>query len=164
MLALVWAQGSNGVIGRDGDLPWRLPEDLARFRALTSGHPVVMGRATWDSLPDAFRPLPGRDNIVLTRDLAWSAPGASVAHDLDDVRRLLGARDGWVVGGAQVYAQTIGAADRLEVTEVDLAPDGDTHAPDVGDGWERAEVDPADGWHTSSTGTRYRFVGYRRAT
>lgn len=162
MLALVWAQGSNGVIGRDGGLPWHLPEDLARFRALTRGHAVVMGRTTWDSLPDAFRPLPGRDNIVLTRDRTWSASGAQVAHDLDDVRRLLAGRDGWVVGGAQVYGQTIGAADRLEVTEVDLAPDGDTYAPEVGDGWERASVDPAEGWHTSSTGTRYRFVGYLR--
>jgi len=162
-LALAWAQARGGVIGRDGAMPWHLPEDLARFRRLTTGHPVLMGRATWDALPDRFRPLPGRDNLVLTRSPGWSAPGATAVHDVDDARRLLAGRDAWVIGGGQVYAAFVGAADRLEVTEIDLDVPGDAWAPAVDPGlWSAAAVDPDEGWLTSTTGLRYRYVTYRR--
>ncbi len=162
-LALIWAQADGGVIGRDGTMPWHLPEDLARFRRLTSGHPVLMGRATWDALPPRFRPLPGRENVVLTRTPGWAAPGATVVHGMDDAVRALAGRDAWVIGGGQVYAATIAAADRLEVTEVDLDVPGDAWAPAVDAGvWAPVAVDPADGWHTSTTGLRYRYVTYRR--
>ncbi len=162
-LALVWAQARGGVIGHDGAMPWHLPEDLARFRRLTVGHPVLMGRATWDALPDRFRPLPGRENVVLTRAPDWTAPGATVVHAVDDAVRALAGRDAWVIGGGQVYAATIGAADRLEVTEIDLDAPGDAWAPAVDPGvWAAAAVDPAGGWHTSTTGLRYRYVTYRR--
>ncbi|HOW96069.1 MAG TPA: dihydrofolate reductase, partial [Mycolicibacterium fallax] len=97
-LSLIWAQSVSGVIGRDGDIPWQLPEDMAHFKELTLGHPVLMGRATWESLPPRFRPLPGRRNLVLTRDRAYRAEGAEVLTELPaDL-------DGWVIGGAQVYA------------------------------------------------------------
>lgn len=163
-LSLIWAQARGGVIGRDGAMPWHLPEDLARFRRLTSGHPVLMGRATWDALPARFRPLPGRENLVLTRSDRWSAPGATVVHGFDAARRALAGRDAWVIGGGQVYAGLVDVADRLEVTEIDLDVPGDAFAPAVDPArWTPDAVDPADGWHTSATGLRYRYVGYRRA-
>jgi dihydrofolate reductase len=163
-LGLVWAQARGGVIGHDGAMPWHLPEDLAHFRAVTLGHPVLMGRATWDSLPDRFRPLPGRDNLVLTRDRGWATPGAVVVHGLADVDRVLAGRDAWVIGGAQVYAELIGRADRLEVTEIDVDVPGDAFAPVVDpETWTPASVDPPSGWHGSRTGLRYRFLSYRRS-
>ena len=103
-LALVWAQTPTGIIGRDGTLPWHVPEDMAHFRDLTRGHPVIMGRATWASLPPRFRPLPGRDNIVLTRTPGFEAAGALVVHGIDEALRLVGDRDAWVIGGGEVYA------------------------------------------------------------
>lgn len=162
-LALVWAQGRGGVIGVDGGLPWHLAEDLARFRALTSGHPVIMGRATWQSLPPRYRPLPGRENIVLSRDPLLAAEGATVVPGVDEALERVRGRDAWVIGGGSVYAATIDRADRLEVTEVDADVPGDTFAPVVDDSWRVASCDPAEGWHTSSGGLPYRFVTYRRA-
>ena len=162
-LALIWAQTPAGVIGDHGAIPWHVPEDQARFRRLTTGHPVVMGRATWDSLPPRFRPLPGRDNVVLTRSAGWSAPGAVVVHDVDDARRALAGRDAWVIGGGQVYAAFLADADRLEVTEVDVEVAGDAHAPAVDPAvWTADAADPGSGWHTSTSGVRYRYVTYRR--
>ena len=162
-LGLVWAQAHGGVIGHDGALPWHLPEDLARFRRLTTGMPVLMGRGTWESLPARFRPLPGRENLVLTRTAGWTAPGATVVGDVEDAARVLAGRDAWVIGGGQVYAAFLPRADRLEVTEVDLDAPGDTFAPAVDPAvWEPAGTDPADGWHTSATGLRYRFTSWRR--
>ncbi|MDP4299054.1 dihydrofolate reductase [Leptothrix discophora] len=129
-LVLIAAVARNGTIGADNQLLWHLPEDLAHFRRLTMGQPVLMGRKTWDSLPARFRPLPGRHNIVLTRDPHWRAEGASAVTTLDqalavagDVERL------FVIGGAQLYAATIDRADRLELTEVDRDFDGDVHFP-----------------------------------
>jgi dihydrofolate reductase len=163
-LGLVWAQGSGGVIGHDGGIPWHVPEDQARFRRLTRGHPVVMGRATWDSLPERFRPLPDRENVVLTRSSGWTAPGATVVHDVDDARRVLAGRDAWVIGGSQVYAAFLGDADVVEVTEVDVDVPGDAFAPRLDPAvWRPADPDPATGWHTSTTGVRYRYLAYRRA-
>ncbi|WP_025157596.1 dihydrofolate reductase [Leifsonia aquatica] len=154
-LALIWAEAHDRVIGADGGIPWHLPEDMRHFRELTSGSPVVMGRRTWDSLPERFRPLPGRTNIVVTRQAAWSAPGAEVAHDVEEALALAaGAETVWVMGGAQLYAAALPLADRVEVTEVDLDVPGDTRAPALGEGWRTARGE----WQESSSGLRYRFA------
>ena len=160
-LGLVWAQTPAGVIGRDGTLPWHLPEDLARFRTLTSGHPVVMGRATWESLPERFRPLPGRDNVVLSRTRGYTAAGATVVGSLDAALTAVGDREVWVIGGGSLYAEALGRADRVEVTVVDLEVAGDAVAPGLDPArWRLAVRDPGDGWHMSTTGLRYRFETY----
>jgi len=162
-LALVWAQTPAGVIGRDGALPWSVPEDLAHFRSLTSGHPVVMGRATWESLPPKFRPLPGRENIVLSRTPGYVADGARVVTTLAAALALVAGREAWVIGGGAVYEAAVGHADRLEVTEIDDMVAGDTYAPVIDAGWTLAAREPVTGWHTSVTsGVRYRFCSYRR--
>ena len=164
-LALVWAQTPTGIIGRDGTLPWHVPEDMAHFRDLTRGHPVIMGRATWASLPARFRPLPGRDNIVLTRTPGFEAPGALVAHGVDEALRLVGDRDAWIIGGGEVYRTFLPLAQRVEVTVVSLDVGGNTRAPALDSGsWRRTGADPDHGWHVSSAGgTRYRFETYLRA-
>lgn len=163
-LALVWAQTLDGVIGRDGDMPWHVPEDLAHFRSLTSGHPVVMGRATWEALPDRFRPLPGRDNIVLSRRPGFTADGARVASSLPAALALVTDQDVWVIGGGAVYEAAIDHADVLEVTEIDAVLPGDTYAPVIDGAWTLERREPAVGWHTSATGSvRYRFCSYRRS-
>lgn len=165
-IALIWACTPDGVIGKDGTLPWRLPEDLARFRRLTDGCAVVMGRATWESLPPRMRPLPGRRNLVLTRTAGFLAPGAEVVGSLEEAFALVGA-DGpgttWVVGGGAVYAQALPSADVVEQTVVDVAVDGDTWAPALDPArWARAARDPASGWHTGDGGLRYRFETWHR--
>lgn len=164
-VGLVWAQSADGVIGVDGRLPWHLPEDLARFRALTTGTTVVMGRVTWDSLPAAARPLPGRRNVVLTRDPGWSAPGAVPAHTLDDALRDA-TGDVWVIGGASVYTAALGRAQRAVVTEVDVVV-GDgrelRRAPVLGDPWGVVDRDPREGSHRSSTGLTYRVTTWARS-
>lgn len=161
-VGLVWAQAANGVIGADGTLPWHLPEDLARFKALTTGSTVVMGRATWESLPASVRPLPGRRNVVLTRQPGWEAPGAVVAASLDEA--LAGADgDVWVIGGGSVYRAALPRADRLVVTELDRPVPGDTYAPELGPRWRVVGRDPADGWHRSVTGLEYRVLTYEPA-
>ena len=140
-------------------MPWHLTEDLRHFRELTGTDPVVMGRRTWESLPERFRPLPGRRNVVVTRQQDWDAPGATVAHSLDDALAPTGdASTVWVIGGAELYRQTLPLADRLEVTEIDLDVAGDTQAPEPGDGWS---TDAGD-WLTAANGLRYRFVSYTR--
>lgn len=161
-LGLIWAEARGGVIGKDGGMPWSVPEDLAHFRARTSGHPVVMGRRTWESFPPRFRPLPDRRNIVVTRDPHWSADGAESAASLDAALALAASAGDvppmvWVIGGARLFAEAIGLADLLEVTELDLETDGDTFAPSRA-GWEVARIEPADGWSVSRTGVPYRFL------
>lgn len=121
-ITLVLARADNGVIGRDGDLPWRLPADLRHFKAVTAGHAMIMGRKTFDSLPGL---LPGRRHIVLTRDRAWRAEGAEVAHDPNDALALAGSSDVMVIGGAEIYRLFLPRADRVELTEVHLAAQGD---------------------------------------
>lgn len=164
VIGLVWAQADGGVIGADGGIPWDLPEDRKHFAAVTRGATVVMGRATWDSLPARYRPLPGRRNLVLTRQPGWGSPGAEVAASLDEAldQALAGGEDLWVIGGAQVYAAALERADVLEVTEVDLAVAGDTRAPGVGPRWVETARVPEHGWDAGSGGLRYRFVTYRR--
>ncbi|MCW2688012.1 MAG: dihydrofolate reductase [Mycobacterium sp.] len=159
-VSLIWAQSPSGVIGRGGGIPWRLPEDLVRFKELTVGHTVLMGRLTWESLPTKFRPLPGRRNVVLTRDAGYQADGAEVVTDLDDA---LKAADGelWVIGGGQIYVAALPHATGCEVTEVDVSlprEDGDVIAPVLDDSWITDDAD----WRTSRTGLRYRFSTYSR--
>jgi dihydrofolate reductase len=152
-VSLIWAQAANGVIGCDGQLPWHIPEDMAHFRQLTMGHTVVMGRRTWDSVPERFRPLPGRRNVVLSRAASYDAPGATVVTSLEAA--LEGDDEIWVAGGAQIYAAALPRADRLVVTDVDLDVAGDVHAPEIGPEWIEAGRDPETGWHESSTGVRF---------
>ena len=159
---MVWAQARGGVIGANGGLPWNLPEDLALFRRLTTGSTVVMGRRTWESLPDRFRPLPGRTNVVLTSDRRWSADGARPVGSVEQV--LAEHQSFWVIGGGAVYAAFLPHADRLVVTEVDVLVAGDTWAPPVGDDWQREARTPAEGWTTSSSGLRYAVAEYVRGT
>ncbi|GAA3622284.1 dihydrofolate reductase [Microbacterium awajiense] len=161
-VGLVWAQAHGGVIGADGEMPWNVPEDAAHFRAVTWGAPVVMGRRTWESLPERFRPLPGRRNIVVTRRPDWSADGADRAGSLDEALEAAGDGEVWVIGGGQIYREALDCADVLEVTELDLEVEGDAYAP-APDGWKVVAADPPDGWHTSTTGIRYRFLTYHRA-
>lgn len=161
-LGLIWAEARGGVIGAAGGMPWHVPEDLAHFREVTMGAPVIMGRRTWESFPDRFRPLPGRRNIVVTRQDAWSAEGAERAASLDVALGLVAGDDvAWIIGGGQLYRAAIARADVLEVTEIDLEVDGDTHAPERGD-WMLAAVAPAVGWSSSRTGIRYRFLTLTR--
>ena len=150
-LSLIWAQAHDRVIGADGGMPWHVPEDLAHFKELTLGSPVIMGRKTWDALDPRFRPLPGRRNIVLTRNADWHADGAEVAREIP--------ADGWIIGGAELFAATIDRAGRLEVTELDLAVAGDTWAPPIGPEWTATTTSD---WATSRTGVPYRFLSYAR--
>jgi dihydrofolate reductase len=156
--ALVWAQSSSGIIGRGGGVPWQLPEDLARFKALTLGHTVVMGRRTWESLPAAVRPLPGRRNVVLSRDPNYQAAGAEVVTCLDDA---LSDPQVWVIGGQQIYALAMPKAGRCEVTEVEVdlvRDDADALAPVLDESW----IGTTGEWLTSRSGLRYRFYSYCR--
>lgn len=158
-LGLVWAQSTSGVIGRGGDIPWRVPEDLARFKQLTMGHTVVMGRRTWESLPARVRPLPGRRNVVMTRQADYRADGAEVVRSLEAA---LTEPETWVIGGAEIYVLGLPLAARCEVTEVeiDLARDDeDALAPALDEAWLGETGD----WQVSRTGLRYRFHSYRRA-
>ncbi|GAA2132135.1 dihydrofolate reductase [Streptomyces synnematoformans] len=166
---LIWAQTRDGVIGADNGVPWRLPEDMAHFKATTLGHPVVMGRRTWDSLPPRFRPLPGRRNVVVTRDPRWTAEGAvragSVAEALELAAGAAAAAAAgveppgpagtvWVIGGGEIYRAALEHAATLSVTEIDTTVAGDTYAPQPGPEWRVAEDG---GWQVSRTGLRYRI-------
>ena len=156
-VGLIWAQSTSGVIGRDGAIPWHLPEDLARFKTLTMGHTVVMGRRTWDSLPARFRPLPGRRNVVLTRNSGFDAPGAEVVGSIDDAID----DQTWVIGGSEIYHLALPAATRCEVTEVEIdlrLEDDDALAPVLDESWIGTSGD----WQDSSSGLRYRFHTYLR--
>ncbi|MBP6667026.1 MAG: dihydrofolate reductase [Ottowia sp.] len=135
-IGLIWAQARNRVIGKNGVMPWHLPEDLAHFKRVTLNHPVIMGRKTWDSIPPKFRPLPGRTNIVVTRQADWHEKGAQCASSLREaLQQCENSNQVWVIGGAQIYAQALPLADELVVTEIDAAFDGDAHAPAIGPDW-----------------------------
>lgn len=165
VLRAIWAQSRSGVIGADGGLPWHVPEDLAYFARVTATEPVIMGRRTWQSLPDRYRPLPNRHNIVVSRDASFRAPGATVADSLDVAIQSAAAvaSDSWIIGGGTLYAGALSLLREVHVTEIDVDVVGDTFAPELGADWTRLRVDPAEGeWHTSRTGTRYRFVVYVR--
>ena len=158
-VGMIWAEARGGVIGADGGMPWHVPEDLAHFRDVTMGAPVIMGRRTWESFPERFRPLPGRRNIVVTRTPDWAADGAERAAGLDAAWTLVEcAPTVWVIGGGELYRAAIGRADVLEVTELDLEVDGDTRAPSRS-GWP---VVAQGEWQQSRSGVRYRFVTHAR--
>lgn len=167
MLKAIWAQAHDAagtpVIGSQGDMPWHLPEDLRHFKDLTSGAAVVMGRRTWESFPEQFRPLPGRVNIVITGGGPIEGADATVGSLDAAIELAVGRGDGadaWVIGGGRVYAEAMPLLDGLEVTEIDLEVDGDTFAPPVDpDVWVLAAEEP---WQTSRTGLRYRFLTYAR--
>lgn len=150
------ARADNGVIGREGRLPWHLPADLKRFKAQTMGKPMLMGRKTFDSFP---APLPGRRHIVLTRDEGWSAEGAETAHSLEEALALAGEGEIAVIGGAEIFALLLDRADRIELTEVHYDAEGDAIVPDFGAGWrETARED-----HESEAGRpAYSFVTLER--
>ena len=129
-LGVIYARARNGVIGKDNTIPWRLPEDMAHFKATTMGCPVIMGRKTWDSLPARFRPLPGRRNLVITRNTAWRAEGAEAVASIDAALALLAdAPKAFVIGGAEIYVLALPQADELVLTEIDADLDGDTFFP-----------------------------------
>ena len=160
-LHLIYARAANGVIGKDGVMPWHLPEDLAHFKRTTLGAPVIMGRKTWDSLPPRFRPLPGRRNVVVTRQVGWKAEGvhgvAAVAQSLDEALRLCeDAADTWIIGGAQIYAQALPLASTAVVTEIEADFEGDTHAPVLGPEW----VETARERLVAANGLGLNFVTY----
>lgn len=158
-VGLILARARNGVVGKDGGMPWHLPEDLAHFKRITMGSPVVMGRKTWDSLPPRFRPLPGRANIVITRQPDWQAPGATRAASLQQALELCSAEPRvWVIGGAEIWAQALPFAHVAEVTELDADFEGDTFAPALGAGWREVARES----HVSTGGIAYSFVTYGR--
>jgi dihydrofolate reductase len=158
-LHLIFARAANGVIGRDNTLPWHLPEDLAHFKRTTLGCPVIMGRKTWDSLPPRFRPLPGRLNIVVTRDSHWQAEGALPAHSLAEaLAQCPAGTDAWVIGGAQIYGQALPLAHSAVVTEIAQDFEGDAFAPTFGPEW----VETARQSHTAVSGLPFAFVTYTR--
>lgn len=137
--SLVVARARNGVIGRDNRLPWRLPDDLAYFKQVTMGHPVIMGRRTWESIG---RALPGRKNIVVTRNPRYEAPGATVVDSLDQAwREAAGAKEACVIGGTSLFQEALPAADRIHLTEVEAEVPGDTWFPEFDrSGWTEREV------------------------
>jgi dihydrofolate reductase len=154
-LVLIVAMAKNGVIGVDGDLPWRIPDDLKRFKKLTLGHPCIMGDVTYESLPPKFRPLPGRENIVLTLDPEYEAPGATVKYSWDEaLDHCKGKEVAFICGGATIYREGIKRADRLEITLVERDVDGDTYFPVIDySKWEETNREPHDG---------FTFLTYQR--
>ena len=156
---MIFARSANGVIGRDGVMPWHLPEDLAHFKKLTLGSPVIMGRKTWDSIPVKFRPLPDRTNVVVTRQPNWQAPGAQTAGSLKDALALCStASDVWIIGGAQIYAQAEPLASKIEVTLIDKDFVGDAFAPQLGVQWVASRSEE----HVSSSGLNFSFITYTK--
>ncbi|MCB2413715.1 dihydrofolate reductase [Demequina sp. TTPB684] len=167
MIKAIWAQARDAagrpVIGLDGGMPWHLPEDLAHFQTSTTGHAVIMGRRTWESLPPRFRPLTGRENIVVSRSLG-SLDGATIASSLADAidaaARISPGTDAWIIGGAGLFEDAAAILDEVVVTEIDLVTDGDTFAPELSD--ENWRATSASTPLASRTGLGYRIVTYRR--
>lgn len=157
-IVLIAAVGRNGVIGKDNALLWNLPEDMAHFRSLTAGQTVIMGRKTWESLPERFRPLPGRHNVVLSRQTGFQAPGATLAGSLEEAiasaSKARPTQTLFVIGGEQIYQQAIALANRLEITEVALSPEGDAYFPTIS----------AEAWEATvcSESPKLRFITYTR--
>ena len=159
-LNLIFARAANGVIGVHGTLPWHLPEDLAHFKRTTLGFPVVMGRKTWDSLPPRFRPLPGRTNIVITRQKDFDENGVTPFTSLDNTLRFCEQyKEAWVIGGAQLYALALPLARRAIVTEIDQDFEGDAFAPVFGPEWHETARES----HRAGSGLPYSFVTLERS-
>lgn len=163
MISLIAAVASNRAIGKNNELPWHLPEDMRHFRETTRGKPVIMGRKTWESLPDAFRPLPGRQNLVVSRNPAYQAPGATLAGSLVEALRkaeLSGEDDeAFVIGGAELYRQALPLASRLYLTEIAESIEGDVFFPEVlPQEWEEVARQEQQG----TSVPRFSFVVYQR--
>ncbi len=157
-LSLIVAYASNRVIGRDNTLPWRLPADLAHFKRTTLGKPIIMGRKTWESLG---RPLPGRLNIVISRNAGYAAPGATVVASLDQARSACEAADAqeaFVIGGEAIFAMALPVADAIVATEIHADVQGDTWFPELPAGWHETRRDP----QPEENGYPYDFVTYER--
>jgi dihydrofolate reductase len=153
---MIYARARNGVIGKRGQLPWHLPEDLAHFKRTTLGQPVVMGRVTWESLPEKFRPLPGRSNVVVSRQTSFSAAGAQLASSLEAAMALFPpAEIIWLIGGAQLYAKGLSIASQIVVTEIDADYEGDAFAPLISSNdWTETHRTS----HVSAQGLAYHLV------
>jgi dihydrofolate reductase len=159
VLTLIAAVARNGVIGIANRLPWQLPADLRRFKELTTGHTVIMGRKTWESLPAKFRPLPGRRNIVVTRNDSFLAEGAAVSASLPDAIAAANGDEAFVIGGAELYKAALPLADRLQLTEIDATYEGDTWFPVIDMAqWRETARDS----HSDEAGLGYAFVTYQR--
>jgi len=159
-LHLIYARSRNNVIGVNGDLPWHLPEDLAHFKRTTLGQPVIMGRITWQSIPEKFRPLPGRTNVVVSRQSDFLATGAQVVGSLQAALNLFPPNEAvWLIGGAQLYAQAMPLAQQLVITEIDADYEGDAFAP-VLNAAEWTEIHRSS--HTSALGVGYSLVTLQR--
>ena len=154
MASIIAAIAENGCIGKDGTLPWHLPEDLKRFKELTMGHPVIMGRKTWESLPERFRPLPGRTNVVVTRQADYPLPeGVERVASIEDALAEH-AEDAFIIGGAQLYRDAMPLVDTLHITHVHATVDGDAFFPDIDAAvWRETEKEPREG---------FDFVTYHR--
>ena len=160
-IVFVLARADNGVIGDSGRIPWRIAEDMRRFKALTIGKPMIVGRKTWESFPK--RPLPGRTNIVITRDTVYRAEGAVIVHSLDEA--LARARDEnpreiVIGGGAEIYRAALPHATRIELTEVHMQAKGDAHMPSFGEGWHESAREE----HATADGLQYSYVTLVRST
>ena len=156
---LIWAQARGGVIGDKGGLPWHVPQDLSHFKRLTFGCPVIMGRKTWDSLPERFRPLQGRTNIVVTRNTCWQASGATAAAGLYEALELCAQNDlVWVIGGAQIYAQALPLATTVVVTHIDADHAGDAFAPQLDATWQEVSREQPE----TPTTVPFAWVTYQR--
>jgi dihydrofolate reductase len=158
-IALVVARAANGVIGKDGALPWHLPEDLKRFKALTMGKPIIMGRKTWDSLPR--KPLPGRTNIVITNNADFKAEGAVVVTSLDAA--IARAKDEnppeiMIIGGSTIYKQAMAFADTIHLTQIHKAFDGDKRFLPMDHTWSQADRED----HETADGLKYSYITWRR--
>jgi dihydrofolate reductase len=157
VISIVVAHSRNRVIGRDGGLPWRLPGDMRHFRELTTGHTVLMGRRTFESLPDSFRPLPGRRNLVLSTDPAYGAEGAEVFGDLASALEACD-HECFVIGGAQTYEESLPIVRRLHATEIDAEIEGDVYFPEIGPDWRLVEESE----RLSENELAYRIRTYER--
>ena len=159
-IIIIAAVAKNRVIGKDNQLIWNIPEDMAHFKSLTQGHTVVMGRKTWESLPPRFRPLPGRRNIVVTRQADYLAPGAETVFSVEEAIALaMDTQKLFVIVGAEIYTAAIHTANILELTEVNLSPDGDAWFPTIEKNEWLVNYGPVS---TSTSGVQYRFNRYER--
>lgn len=160
---LIWAEAHNRVIGLNGTMPWHLPEDLTHFKRVTLGHPVIMGRKTWASLPVRFRPLPGRMNIVISR-----SPDFLAGQETSALRAALSLQaalamasehnEVWIIGGAQIYAQALPFANKVVITKIDAFYAGDAFAPQLDSGWTQTHQER----HTALSGLPYAFLTFQR--
>jgi dihydrofolate reductase len=163
LISMIAAMGKNRVIGRDNDLPWHLPEDFSFFKAKTRNHVVIMGRKNWESLPEKFRPLPGRTNVVITRQPGFMAQGATVVGSLEEALQLakvIGEMEAFIIGGGEIYRMGLALADRIYLTEIHDPFEGDVTFPELDSSWEEIsrKHHPKDERHAHA----FDFVVYER--